>query len=134
MMVGAQDNDGTLANPWEGDLQDVGVWNAYLTDEEIAALAAGQWCNRIRPASLQLWVPVFHRDYICDQSQNRYAETQTTAGGYGGQPGPPMAKLTRDRLVGDPYVAQAAAVDPSMLPMDYELIRPGRGTVKSLAF
>lgn len=40
-----------------GDLAEVGVWTCKLTDEQIAALAAGAPCSYARPDLLELYLP-----------------------------------------------------------------------------
>lgn len=53
-------NDGAFFN---GDIADVGIWNVALTAAEIASLAAGVACSKIRPQSLQFYAPLV-RDLI----------------------------------------------------------------------
>lgn len=45
------------------DIADVGIWNVALTAEEIASLAKGVSCARIRPQSLKFHAPLM-RDLI----------------------------------------------------------------------
>jgi hypothetical protein len=47
----------------EGRIADVGIWNAALTAEEIASLADGMTCDKIRPQSLVFYAPLV-RDLI----------------------------------------------------------------------
>lgn len=43
---------------WPGRIAEFAVWNATLTDAEIASLAAGAKPIRVRPASLRVYVPL----------------------------------------------------------------------------
>lgn len=43
---------------FDGKIADVGVWDAALTAAEIASLAKGMTCNRIRPQNLQFYAPL----------------------------------------------------------------------------
>ena len=46
-----------------GSLAEVGIWNAALTADEVASLADGMTCNKIRPQSLVFYAPLV-RDLI----------------------------------------------------------------------
>ena len=46
-----------------GQIAEVGIWNAALTAEEIASLAKGMTCDKIRPQSLVFYAPLV-RDLI----------------------------------------------------------------------
>ena len=46
-----------------GQIADVGIWNAALTAAEIASLAKGMTCDKIRPQSLVFYAPLV-RDLI----------------------------------------------------------------------
>jgi hypothetical protein len=48
----------TLANPFSGDIAEVAVWNIDLTDDEMAALAAGFCPLLIRPGNLVAYWPL----------------------------------------------------------------------------
>jgi hypothetical protein len=41
-----------------GDIAEVGIWNAALTAAEIASLAAGMTCDKVRPQSLVFYAPL----------------------------------------------------------------------------
>ena len=41
-----------------GGLADVGIWNVELTADEIASLAKGMACNKVRPQSLVFYAPL----------------------------------------------------------------------------
>jgi hypothetical protein len=53
----------SVFEPFQGYLADVGVWNVALTAEEIASLADGMTCDKIRPQSLVFYAPLV-RDLI----------------------------------------------------------------------
>jgi hypothetical protein len=42
----------------DGELSEVGIWNAALTAAEIASLAKGMTCDKIRPQSLVFYAPL----------------------------------------------------------------------------
>lgn len=48
---------------FNGTIAEVGIWNAALTDAEIASLAKGITCDKIRPQSLVFYAPLV-RDLI----------------------------------------------------------------------
>jgi hypothetical protein len=48
---------------FDGKLAEVGIWNAALTAAEIAALAKGMTCDKVRPQSLVFYAPLV-RDLI----------------------------------------------------------------------
>ena len=41
-----------------GDIAEIGIWNAALTAAEIASLAKGMTCDKIRPQSLVFYAPL----------------------------------------------------------------------------
>lgn len=43
---------------WPGRIAEFGVWNVALGDDEIASLASGSKPIRVRPGSLQIYVPL----------------------------------------------------------------------------
>jgi hypothetical protein len=49
--------------PFNGDIAEVGIWNAALTAAEIASLAKGMTCDKIRPQNLVFYAPLV-RDLI----------------------------------------------------------------------
>ena len=53
----------TTVNNFNGSLAEVGIWNAALTADEIASLAKGMTCDKIRPQSLVFYAPLV-RDLI----------------------------------------------------------------------
>lgn len=63
----ASGQDGYAA--FDGALAEVGIWNTDLTAAEIASLAKGITCNRVRPQSLVFYAPLV-RDLI-DQRGGR---------------------------------------------------------------
>jgi hypothetical protein len=48
---------------FNGDIAEVGIWNAALTAAEIASLAKGMTCDKVRPQSLVFYAPLV-RDLI----------------------------------------------------------------------
>ena len=53
----------TLGLYFDGDIAEVGVWNVALTAAEIASLAKGFTCDRVRPQSLVFYAPLI-RDLV----------------------------------------------------------------------
>ena len=47
----------------DGLIAEVGIWNAALTAAEIASLADGMTCDKVRPQSLVFYAPLV-RDLI----------------------------------------------------------------------
>jgi hypothetical protein len=43
---------------FDGLIAEVGIWNAALTDDEIASLARGMTCDKVRPQSLVFYAPL----------------------------------------------------------------------------
>jgi hypothetical protein len=62
-LIGARRNNGTAGLFMDGTLAEVGIWNAALTDAEIASLAAGMTCDKVRPQSLVFYAPLV-RDLV----------------------------------------------------------------------
>jgi hypothetical protein len=59
---------GAFGNPFQrlylnGRIAEVGIWNAALTAAEIASLAKGMTCDKVRPQSLVFYAPLV-RDLI----------------------------------------------------------------------
>lgn len=54
---------GSLGNYFTGDVAEVGIWNVSLTADEIASLAKGMTCDKVRPQSLVFYAPLV-RDLI----------------------------------------------------------------------
>jgi hypothetical protein len=46
-----------------GLIAEVGIWNAALTAEEVASLANGMTCDKIRPQNLVFYAPLV-RDLV----------------------------------------------------------------------
>jgi hypothetical protein len=61
-LVGVRDN-GSIGLYFNGNIADVGIWNAALTADEIASLADGMTCDKVRPQSLVFYAPLV-RDLI----------------------------------------------------------------------
>lgn len=55
--VGIQNTD--LDNRWNGSIAEVAIWNAALTDAEIAALAKGTSPLQVHPANLKGYYPLW---------------------------------------------------------------------------
>ncbi len=47
----------------DGLMAEVGIWNAALTAAEVASLAKGMTCDKVRPQSLVFYAPLV-RDLI----------------------------------------------------------------------
>jgi hypothetical protein len=47
-----------LASYEDGRIAEVGIWNAALTAAEIASLAKGMTCDKVRPESLVFYAPL----------------------------------------------------------------------------
>ena len=55
--IGARWNT-TIGNFYNNDIAEVGVWNVALTAAEIASLADGMTCDKVRPQSLVFYAPL----------------------------------------------------------------------------
>ena len=55
--IGARWN-GSLGNYYNNDISEVGIWNVALTAAEIASLAGGMTCDKVRPQSLVFYAPL----------------------------------------------------------------------------
>jgi hypothetical protein len=55
MLIGTRLSGGTPGAYANGDIAEVGVWNAALTADEIAGLAKGFPCRLARPSALQFY-------------------------------------------------------------------------------
>ena len=60
--VGAR-NVGSFGLFWDGMIAEAGIWTAALTAEEVASLAAGMTCDKVRPQSLVFYAPLV-RDLV----------------------------------------------------------------------
>ena len=56
--IGAQFFNSTTASPTNGKIAEVGIWNAALTAAEIASLAKGMTCDKVRPQNLVFYAPL----------------------------------------------------------------------------
>lgn len=61
-LIGVRRNN-TLAFYFQGRIAEVGIWNAALTAAEIASLADGFTCDKVRPQSLVFYAPLV-RDLV----------------------------------------------------------------------
>lgn len=57
VVIGARYNT-TLGFYFGGDLAEVGIWNVALTAAEVASLAKGMTCDKIRPQNLVFYAPL----------------------------------------------------------------------------
>ncbi len=58
MLVGSRVAIGNFGAYFDGDIAEVGIWNVALTAAEIASLADGFTCDRVRPQSLVFYAPL----------------------------------------------------------------------------
>jgi hypothetical protein len=56
--IGARFSSSALGSFMNGLIAEVGIWNAALTAAEIASLAKGMTCDKIRPQSLVFYAPL----------------------------------------------------------------------------
>jgi hypothetical protein len=63
LLIGARRDGGALGTYYGGLIAEVGIWNAALTAEEVASLAKGMTCDKVRPQSLVFYAPLV-RDLI----------------------------------------------------------------------
>lgn len=75
--IGAEDNNGTLGNYFDGQMADIGIWDVELTDDEIAILAKGYSSLFIRPQSLAHYRPLI-RDSIAFRGSPTSASNGTS--------------------------------------------------------
>ena len=61
--IGALRVSASTFAPTAGSIAEVGVWSAILTDSEIASLADGMTCDKVRPQSLVFYAPLV-RDLV----------------------------------------------------------------------
>jgi hypothetical protein len=57
-VIGARRFGGILGLYFNGKIAEVGIWNAALTAAEVASLAKGMTCDKVRPQSLVFYVPL----------------------------------------------------------------------------
>jgi hypothetical protein len=63
VFVGARRFNGVIGTYYTGLIAEVGIWNVALTAAEIASLADGMTCDKVRPQSLVFYAPLV-RDLI----------------------------------------------------------------------
>lgn len=56
--IGARRNASVVDTFFNGRIAEVGIWNAILTDDEIASLGKGVSCSLVRPQNLVLYAPM----------------------------------------------------------------------------
>lgn len=61
--IGCRIQNGSITGPLYGYIEEVGIWNAELTPEEIKALSNGVTPDKIRPQNLKFYCPLT-RDLI----------------------------------------------------------------------
>jgi len=57
-IIGSRRASGIFGAYFNGKIAEVGIWNAALTAAEVASLAKGMTCEKIRPQSLVFYVPL----------------------------------------------------------------------------
>jgi len=63
ILIGARTASGTIGQYHGGQIAEVGIWNVALTADEIASLAKGMTCDKVRPQSLVFYAPLV-RDLV----------------------------------------------------------------------
>ncbi len=58
IVIGARTASGSVGAYFEGRIAEVGIWNAALTADEVASLAKGMTCDKVRPQSLVFYAPL----------------------------------------------------------------------------
>jgi len=58
IQVAARTASNSTSLYFDGQLAEVGIWNVALTTEEIASLADGMTCDKVRPQSLVFYAPL----------------------------------------------------------------------------
>jgi hypothetical protein len=59
IVIGARfSGTSTVGNAHDGLIAEVGIWNVALTPAEIASLAKGVTCDKVRPQSLKFYAPL----------------------------------------------------------------------------
>lgn len=56
--IGTQLISNSFTNYFEGEIAEIGIWNAALTPAEIASLAKGMTCDKVRPQNLVFYAPL----------------------------------------------------------------------------
>lgn len=62
-LIGSRIGSGSFGAYFDGDIAEVGIWNVALTAAEIASLAKGMTCDKVRPQNLVFYAPLV-RDLI----------------------------------------------------------------------
>lgn len=62
-VIGASNTESGVSFYANARIAEVGIWNVALSAAEIASLADGMKCNRIRPASLVFYAPLVRNIY-----------------------------------------------------------------------
>ena len=62
-IIGSRRANGIFGAYFNGKIAEVGIWNAALTAAEVASLARGMTCDKVRPQSLVFYAPLV-RDLI----------------------------------------------------------------------
>jgi hypothetical protein len=57
-IIGARRFNGIIGVYMDGRIAEVGIWNAALTANEVASLAKGMSCDKVRPQSLVFYAPL----------------------------------------------------------------------------
>ena len=58
ILIGARRGGGAVGLYWDGQLAECAVYDTDLTDDEIASLADGMTCDKVRPQSLVFYAPL----------------------------------------------------------------------------
>tara|TARA_R110000868_G_scaffold270845_1_gene530319 strand:- start:235 stop:879 length:645 start_codon:yes stop_codon:yes gene_type:complete len=58
MAISSQIASSSRTSYFDGLIAEAGIWNAALTDNEVASLAKGMTCNLVRPQSLVFYAPL----------------------------------------------------------------------------
>jgi hypothetical protein len=58
VLIGARRLSGTVGTFYTGLIAECGIWNVALTAAEIASLADGMTCDKVRPQSLVFYAPL----------------------------------------------------------------------------
>jgi hypothetical protein len=58
VLIGARRLSGNLGTFYTGIIAECGIWNAALTAAEVASLAKGMTCDKVRPQSLVFYAPL----------------------------------------------------------------------------
>lgn len=48
----------TIGGFFNGNIAEIGIWNAALTAAEVASLAKGMTCDKVRPQNLVFYAPL----------------------------------------------------------------------------